>query len=92
MNARLHVKVKGRVQGVFFRAGARDTAIQLQLKGWVKNNSDGSVEAVAEGDKQHLETFLEWCQNGPQGASVSEVSSEWKDYKGEFNAFSIRYF
>lgn len=92
MNARLHVKIKGKVQGVFFRANARDVAIELKLKGWVKNNSDSSVEVMAEGDKQNLETFLEWCGNGPAGAVVSDVSSEWLAFKEEFNAFSIRYF
>lgn len=90
--ARLHMRIYGDVQGVFFRANTKERADALGLTGWVRNREDGSVECVAEGEKEKLEKLLEWCKTGPPGASVSEVRSEWKEFKGEFRNFSIRYF
>lgn len=88
---RLHILVFGDVQGVFFRAGAQSEARKLGLKGWVRNNDDGSVEAVAEGERTQLEKLLEWCSHGPAGASVSNVEHRWGDASGEFPDFGVRY-
>jgi acylphosphatase len=89
---RLHALVHGRVQGVGFRAYTQHEAVSLQLSGWVRNNSDGTVEVIAEGRKTALERFLHYLQTGPSYASVTQVESSWGHYSGEFVRFSIRYY
>ena len=88
---RVHLIVHGRVQGVFFRASARDRARQLGLSGWGRNCPDGSVEVVAEGDTVHLEQFIVWCHGGPPGADVTDLDVGWQEASGEFTGFTIRY-
>ncbi len=89
--ARLHVVIEGRVQGVFFRASTREEAYSLGLNGWVKNCSDGRVEAVFEGKRDNVGQVLKWCQKGPPGAMVKNVEVNWGDVTGEFDTFSIEY-
>jgi len=92
MKARLHMKIFGQVQGVFFRAGTLDTANRIQeITGWVRNLDDGSVECMAEGEKEKLEELLEWCSHGPAGADVERIEEKWEEYSGDFRDFSIRY-
>jgi acylphosphatase len=88
---RVHVIVHGRVQGVYFRASARDRARQLSLSGWVRNRADGSVEIIAEGEKTQLEQFAVWCHGGPPGAVVTDINVEWQEATGEFTGFFVRY-
>jgi acylphosphatase len=88
---RVHVIVQGRVQGVYFRASARDRARQLSLRGWVRNRADGSVELLAEGDKARLEQLVVWCHGGPPGAVVTDIDVEWQEATGEFTGFVVRY-
>lgn len=88
---RVHLVIRGRVQGVFFRASARDMAESLGLKGWVRNLSDGNVEALFEGPKDMLFKAVQWCLKGPKGSIVTEVSQDWSEYKGDFNSFEIKY-
>ena len=73
----VHLIVSGRVQGVWFRAGTREQALELGLCGWAKNCSDGTVEIHAEGDKKTLEQFITWCRKGPPAARVSALEVEW---------------
>jgi acylphosphatase len=91
MQKRLHLIIKGRVQGVFYRASARDAAIKLGLKGWVRNIPDGSVEAVFEGHEKALSQVLQWCRKGPPGAYVSKIEEKWDEHTGEFDRVDIRY-
>lgn len=91
MKTRAHVFISGDVQGVFFRANTRDTAVRLGLTGWVRNIPDGRVEAVFEGEKEKVEKALEFCRTGPAGAAVNEADVKWGDYKGEFEVFEIRH-
>lgn len=70
---RAHLRVYGRVQGVFFREFARAEALRLGLAGWVRNRSDGTVEAVIEGEPDAVASFVEACRRGPPTSSVSEV-------------------
>ncbi|RJQ53505.1 MAG: acylphosphatase [Nitrospiraceae bacterium] len=88
---RVHLIVEGYVQGVFFRAGTRDTALRLGLTGWVRNVPDGNVEAVFEGPVENLAQAIKWCRMGPAGARVIKVKEKWEDYRGEFKGFDIRY-
>jgi len=88
---RAKVKISGRVQGVFYRFSTQEQAKMLGLTGWVKNNSDGTVEALFEGPKDKVEEILKWCKKGPPGALVSDVSVDWETFSGEFNDFKIVY-
>lgn len=88
---RIHLNIKGRVQGVGFRASTRRRARDLGLTGWVKNLADGSVEAVAEGHEDDLKKLVSWAKTGPRRARVDEVNTKWKDYEAEFTEFNIRY-
>ena len=90
MLQRVHVIVRGRVQGVYFRASTRDRARQLGLAGWVRNCADGSVELIAEGEKAKLEQLVTWCHSGPRGAAVRDVRVEWQETAGEFVGFTVK--
>ncbi len=87
--ARARVIVRGRVQGVFFRAETRDRALSLGVSGWVSNAPDGTVEAVFEGPRERVESMVEWCRRGPSGAAVSTVEVEWGETRAEAG-FRIR--
>ena len=65
--------VLGRVQGVYFRASAREKALALGITGTVRNLADGSVEVVACGKEEQVEELIAWCHEGPRGARVEEV-------------------
>ena len=71
-----HVRVTGHVQGVFFRAWARDEARRLGVSGWVRNCADGSVEAHVEGEEAAVGELIAKLHHGPRGARVSEVEVE----------------
>ncbi len=88
--ARVHLKISGRVQGVFFRAATVEQARRLGVTGWVINCPDRSVEVVAEGEREQLEKLASWCRSGPPGAQVKEVRAEWETSKGEFQSFYIK--
>lgn len=89
--ARARVIVTGNVQGVFFRSTTRSKARLLGLKGWVRNLPDGSLEVVIEGNRDDVETLIEFCKKGPEGADVFDARVEWDKYRGEFQDFEIKY-
>jgi acylphosphatase len=91
VKARLHIEVYGLVQGVFFRSNTQQKAFSLGVTGWVRNRKEGSVEILAEGEREALEALLSWCRKGPLGARVERVEHSWEEFKGEFSPFSIRY-
>ncbi len=86
---RIHLFVRGRVQGVYFRATAQREARQHGLSGWVKNRQDGSVEIVAEGEEDDVKDFLSWAHAGPSTARVDDVEVRWRSYTGEYTDFRI---
>ena len=86
---RVHVRVWGRVQGVYFRAGTQREAQRLGLDGWVRNRGDGSVEAVAEGPRAQLLEFISWTRVGPPLAEVADTEVVWADDAG-LEGFEIR--
>jgi acylphosphatase len=76
---RFRAVVRGRVQGVGFRASVREQARRLGLRGWAKNLMDGTVEVVAEGEAAAIQGFLEYLRQGPPGARVQglDLDLEW---------------
>ncbi|MBC7189494.1 acylphosphatase [Candidatus Aerophobetes bacterium] len=88
---RAHILVEGKVQGVFFRATAKQVANSLGVKGWVKNRWDGKVELLVEGEEDAINRMIKWCHKGPPGAFVTNVEVEYEPFKGEFQNFTIRY-
>jgi len=89
MNRRVHVIVVGRVQGVCFRDTARTKALELGLRGWVRNLSTGDVEVLAEGPEAKLKTLALWCRQGPPMAKVIDLSVRWEDSQDEFDEFRM---
>jgi len=86
---RLRVRVRGRVQGVFFRAETRARAESLGIAGFVRNDLDGSVEAVFEGPAERVDSLVDWCRRGPSGAQVDEVEIVDEEPLGELG-FQLR--
>ncbi|CCK80390.1 DNA polymerase IV [Desulfobacula toluolica] len=85
------VNIKGRVQGVYYRAETKNTADRFGVKGYVKNLSNGSVEAVFEGDQKIVTQMIEWCHQGPSAANVEHVQVEKTNNLSKFENFDIRY-
>ena len=81
--------IKGRVQGVFFRATAKDMADELGITGWVKNTDEGNVEIIATGTEEQLRKFIEWCKKGPRKAIVTDVEISKKDKEENFKSFQV---
>lgn len=90
--ARVHLFISGRVQGVFYRSFTEEVALSFGLNGWVRNMPDGRVEAVFEGDKASIEQAVRACRQGPPASRVDDIDAKWEEYLGEFEAFSVRYF
>jgi acylphosphatase len=89
-NHTVRLVISGRVQGVFFRATAQETAQELGLTGWVRNRQDGTVEVTATGPRQRLEKLIAWCHHGPPAAAVSAVAVNWQPVVETFAGFIIR--
>jgi len=89
-DARLHAIVEGRVQGVGFRYFVLEQAVSLGIAGWVRNRYDESVEVLAEGTRESLESLQALLWKGPRSAFVTRVKSEWEEPTGEFIRFSVR--
>lgn len=73
------LKIIGRVQGVAYRAHARREAQSLNLVGYAKNLSDGSVEILLQGDRGNIEEFIKWAYQGPSSAEVSHIETKWNE-------------
>ena len=83
--------IHGRVQGVFFRMETRKAAQRIGVFGWVKNKEDGTVEALFEGEKERVDSVLEWCRKGPPLSEVEKVSLSREEFTGNYNSFDITY-
>ena len=80
-----HLVIHGRVQGVYFRESMRQRALQLGVTGWVRNRSDGTVEAMVQADAGAVAAIIEWARRGPKAANVTALESENGD--GEYTSF-----
>ncbi len=88
---RAHIWVKGRVQGVGFRAYVEYSAKQIGgITGWVRNVGYDTVEAVAEGQRNQVERFIETMKQGPRMSRVDESRIEWETPNGEYNEFGVK--
>ena len=87
--ASFHAYVHGRVQGVFFRSYLAKNARELGLVGFVRNLSNGSVEVLAEGDKQQLKKLIEFMKQGPSAAHVDEYKINWSRPSGDYLQFYV---
>jgi len=86
----VHVRVSGKVQGVFYRAFTRDHARALGIKGWVRNIPGGGVEAVLEGERKAIGELLQIMKAGPAGAMV--LGMELSELEpGGYEGFEIKY-
>lgn len=90
MKKQIVLKIYGRVQGVFFRDSSQRKARELNLSGWVKNESDGTVAIVAEGGEEKLKKFVEWCKNGSDHTRVEKIDAKWGEFTGQFDDFVIK--
>ncbi|MEK7190478.1 MAG: acylphosphatase [Patescibacteria group bacterium] len=90
MQKQTELKIYGKVQGVFFRDSSKKKARELNLSGWVRNESNGTVVIVAEGEEKNLKELIEWCKNGPNHAKVDKVEVEWFESTDHFDGFIIR--
>jgi len=82
MNKGVIVKVYGRVQGVGFRFYTQKKALELNLKGFVRNLTNGSVYIEAEGDAKDIDEFIDWCQMGPEWSRVIKIEKQFSDPVG----------
>jgi len=85
----VRVLITGRVQGVGYRAFVRHRAVELGLRGWVKNRADGSVEALAEGAEEPLARFVDALRQGSWRAEVEDVTAEWGEPAGSPEGFRV---
>ncbi|MFT6791940.1 MAG: acylphosphatase [Cellvibrionaceae bacterium] len=90
MSKAVRIHISGQVQGVFYRATAREQAQNLRLNGWIKNEIDGSVMAHIQGESQALDQWLQWARQGPETAKVSGIDISEAGHE-PLNCFEIRY-
>lgn len=88
---RAHIWVKGRVQGVGFRAHVEYSARKIGgLTGWVRNVGYDTVESIAEGQREKVDRLIESMKQGPRSSRVDESKVEWEEPKGEFDQFGVK--
>ena len=84
----VHIEISGEVQGVFFRATAKEIAKRYKISGWIKNTFDDKVEALITGEKEDIEKFISWCKHGPEKANVENVIITNTEFQF-FNGFEV---
>lgn len=87
----VHVRITGKVQGVWFRQSTKQEAETHYITGWIKNTKDGAVEGVFQGAENDVDALLHWCHHGPPLSKVEEVLVDEIDGETTFSTFSIRY-
>src|SRR5579862_5009930 len=87
----LHIIIHGRVQGVFFRSSLKAECDKLEVKGWVRNQPDGSVEAMIQGSEEDLDKVIDWCSKGPERAEVTRVETHPVNFQNPCKNFESVY-
>jgi len=90
-NQRVHILIRGKVQGVFFRQALKVLAVKNNVRGWVRNLKDNRVEALVEGDDKSINLIIEWAHHGPANARVDEIKFNNEEFKNEFTTFDVLY-
>lgn len=90
MKKTIKVRVFGLVQGIGYRNFVKNSADNLNIKGYVSNNEDGSVTVAASGDAEKLEEFKEKCKKGPKFANVNNIEFKDIEIDDDFTNFEIR--
>ena len=90
MKTRAHIIVTGLVQGVNYRYHTRQTALGLNVTGWVKNLPNGSVQGCFEGEEADVTALIDWCRKGPDWARVEDATVGMEEYRGEFDGFEVK--
>jgi acylphosphatase len=88
---RVHIWVKGRVQGVGFRAHVEFHALQIGVFGWVRNVDWNTVEATAEGTREQIDQFIKMVKTGPRASRVDEARVEYEPTTGRLDGFSVKH-
>ena len=83
------LRISGKVQGVWYRASAKDAALGIGLKGKIWNEQDGNVGAIVQGTREQIDAFVRWCKEGPPLARVEDVQVENVNTEEIFNSFEI---
>lgn len=93
MKEQAQLTIHGKVQGVCYRDYAREKARDLNVYGWVRNNSDGTVEVFCQGEGTNVQMFIDWCFQGPSTAIVSKIDIQKQPLEGEglYDSFEIKY-
>ena len=87
----VHILIRGKVQGVFFRQALKVLAIKNNVYGWVRNLKDNRVEALLEGDSNAVNLIVEWAHHGPANARVDEIKFNNEEFKNKFTTFEVLY-
>jgi acylphosphatase len=90
VKTRAYIIVTGLVQGVNFRYHTRQTALGLNVTGWVRNLPDGRVQGCFEGEEADVAALIAWCRKGPDWARVDDADVSMEEYRGEFVDFEVR--
>jgi acylphosphatase len=91
MSKQAHLTISGKVQGVFFRDFTQKTAQSLEVKGWVRNAADGTVEAVLQGDEDSVKDMISRLKKGPSSADVNDIQVNWESPDKDFEGFEVRF-
>ncbi|MDD3066734.1 MAG: acylphosphatase [Candidatus Gracilibacteria bacterium] len=85
----LELKITGKVQGVWYRDHTRKEALRLGLRGFARNEADGSVIVIAVGSKEKLQQLRKWCETGSPKSEVNSVIENWSEEEESFAGFEI---
>ena len=90
-NKAVKVTVKGRIQGVAYRASTQQKATRLGITGYIRNVSGNEVEVLAQGSENDLSELIEFLESGTSGAEIDEFDYEWVEHDDEHFRFTIKY-
>ncbi|WP_027340596.1 acylphosphatase [Halonatronum saccharophilum] len=90
-NKAIKVLIKGKIQGVGYRANTHQKATQLGITGYIRNTTGSTIELVGEGEEESLNKLVDYLKVGPSGAEIEEIDVEWIEATGDHIRFAIKY-